>query len=274
MRRLDSMLNRCYASVTGPSRTAATTEAGRSHEPAGVPDRRRHTGCVRPRRSLAFPQPTATSKDISMLKCASFVVLFVWCLAAPAFAQFETATVVGTVRDSSGAVVAGRQGHADQYPDRRQRRAHVRRERQLRVLHGADRHLSAQRREGGLLHRPRRQRAGDRRRAAARRSDDGGRPAVSEKVEVSASAVHPADRFVGPRTGHHRRADPLHPAQRPRILGAGAAVARRAQLAACGRRPRGFATTSTACARPSTTSSSTASTTTPTARATRASPTR
>ena len=40
-----------------------------------------------------------------MQRLASFVVLFVWCFAAPALAQFETATVVGTVRDSSGAVV-------------------------------------------------------------------------------------------------------------------------------------------------------------------------
>ena len=40
-----------------------------------------------------------------MLKRVSFVVLAMWCFAAPAFAQFETATVVGTVRDSSGAVV-------------------------------------------------------------------------------------------------------------------------------------------------------------------------
>ena len=37
-----------------------------------------------------------------MQKYVFFVVLAVWCLAAPAFAQFETATVVGTVRDSSG----------------------------------------------------------------------------------------------------------------------------------------------------------------------------
>ncbi len=40
-----------------------------------------------------------------MQRLAFVVALLVWALAAPAYAQFETATVVGTVRDSSGAVV-------------------------------------------------------------------------------------------------------------------------------------------------------------------------
>lgn len=40
-----------------------------------------------------------------MRRYVSLVMLLLLCLATPAFAQFETATVVGTVRDSSGAVV-------------------------------------------------------------------------------------------------------------------------------------------------------------------------
>ena len=40
-----------------------------------------------------------------MQRLAFVVALLVWALAAPAYAQFETATVVGIVRDSSGAVV-------------------------------------------------------------------------------------------------------------------------------------------------------------------------
>ena len=40
-----------------------------------------------------------------MMKFVVALALMYW--AAPAFAQFETATVVGTVRDSSGAVVPG-----------------------------------------------------------------------------------------------------------------------------------------------------------------------
>nr|MBA3271685.1 TonB-dependent receptor [Acidobacteriota bacterium] len=39
-----------------------------------------------------------------MKKCLMTFALILWC-TAPSFAQFETATVVGTVRDSSGAVV-------------------------------------------------------------------------------------------------------------------------------------------------------------------------
>ncbi len=41
-----------------------------------------------------------------MRRFVPFITLLVLCLASPALAQFETATVVGTVRDSSGAVVA------------------------------------------------------------------------------------------------------------------------------------------------------------------------
>ena len=107
---------------------------------------------------------------------------------SPAWAQFETGNVVGTIKDTSGAVVPGAKvtltntqtGVTNEkssdangsyefitvrpgtYPD-----------------HG---------REGWLLDRARRQRAGHGRRTAARGSLDGGRPA-QRKNTVSASAV-------------------------------------------------------------------------------------
>src|SRR5262245_19650715 len=67
---------------------------------------RRYVGCVGPVcwRSRSFPR---SIRRISHMSRHVLVCLAVVCaVAAPAFAQFETANVVGTVRDSSGGVVA------------------------------------------------------------------------------------------------------------------------------------------------------------------------
>ena len=91
-------------------------------------------------------------------------------MAAPAFAQFETATVVGTVRDSSGAVV----------PDAKVTLTNTQTGVSAERTSDANGNFEfftvrigtyvVTRREGRLLDRARRQRPGHRRRAAARRS--------------------------------------------------------------------------------------------------------
>ena len=75
------------------------------------------------------------------MKRIVFVLIVSLLVPAAAWAQFETATVVGTVRDSSGGVVPSAQSHAHQYADRRLARANERRQRQLRVLYRPHRKL-------------------------------------------------------------------------------------------------------------------------------------
>ena len=52
---------------------------------------------------------------------ALFVALLLSVFAASASAQFDTASVVGTVRDSSGGVVPGADRHPDQHRNGRVR---------------------------------------------------------------------------------------------------------------------------------------------------------
>ena len=56
------------------------------------------------RLALAVTSPI-DSKDIAMRRHVLLLLAVCLALAAPAFAQFETGTVVGTVHDNSGAVV-------------------------------------------------------------------------------------------------------------------------------------------------------------------------
>ena len=203
------------------------------------------------RLALAVTSPI-DSKDIAMRRHV-LLLLAVCALATPAFAQFETANVVGTVRDSSGGVVSDAKVTLTNTQTGVSVERTSGRQRQLRVLHGPHRHLCRDRGEGGLLGRARREPAGHRRRPAARRSDDGGRPALGEgRGQRQRGAA--ADRFERSQPGDHRRADPGAAAERPRVFGVGAAVARRPP---CRRSPPAAAkarSTSTACARPSTTS--------------------
>ena len=108
---------------------------------------------------------------------------------------------------------ARRQGHADQYADRRHQREDQRRQRQLRVLHRPPRHLRGHGREGRLLDRARRQRPGDRRRAPARRPEHGGRPAHREgRGQRAAPCCCRPTRASAARsiTGEQTRALPLN----------------------------------------------------------------
>ena len=96
--------------------------------------------------------------------------------AAPSFAQFETATVVGTVRDTTGAVVPDAKvtltNRADRRSAERMTDANGNYE-FFTVRIGAVPDLRG---EGRVFDRGGGRRAGDRRRSAARRSVDGGGP--------------------------------------------------------------------------------------------------
>ena len=110
------------------------------------------------------------------LLCAFAVLL----TASTALAQFDSATVVGTVRDATERGRARRQGHADRRRHRHLRRQDVERERQLRVSRGEARHLCRHRREERVRARAGRERRRAGRRAPARRSADAGGPGHRE----------------------------------------------------------------------------------------------
>jgi len=65
-----------------------------------------------------------------------FIVLAIIFLGAPVFSQFETGSVLGTVRDASGGVVQGAENHVDKPGDRDQRDNGYGFERELRVPGG------------------------------------------------------------------------------------------------------------------------------------------
>ena len=203
-------------------------------------------------------------------------LLSLFAVARPAAAQFETASVVGTVKDASGAVIADAKVTLTGLDTGVAQTRIADAAGSLRVLQRPHRHLRGDVGEARLLHRPGRRRPGHRRRAPPGRRGDGRRRADRNRRGAYGRAAL-ADRLERSQPGDQRRADARPPAQRPRVLAAGAALARRPVVGAEHRRlhaARRARSTSTACARRSTTSSSTASTTTPTAPATRASRTR
>ena len=197
--------------------------------------------------------------------------------ASPALAQFDTATVVGTVRDTSGAVIAGakvtltsagtgisavKTSTADgnyEFPAVRPGIYLVTAEKTGFALALADNHPGA----GG--------------RPAPRRPADAGR-ADHREGRGHGHLAADRNRLQPARAGDHRRPDARAAAEQPRVFDAGAPddrrQARRARRSRpATRRAKGRSTSTVSAAR-STTSSSTASTTTPTAPATRGSPTR
>ena len=177
-------------------------------------------------------------------------------LARPAWAQFETATVVGSVKDSTGAVVPGAKVTLTNT------QTGVTAERTsdangnfefFTVRIGA--YVVTAEKEGFSIALVDNVQVTV---GARQRVDlvDGGR-----SVEREGRGQRPhraaADRLERSQPGDHRRADPGAAAQRPRVFGADAAVARRCASRRSHRRlhaARRRRSTSTACARPSTTS--------------------
>ena len=114
----------------------------RRHETVAFSFRRR---IIRSIVSHPLISPRGVACDLESLAC-SFSLL----TAAPASAQFDSATVVGTVRDASSARRAGGEGHADRRRDRHLRRQDVDRQRQLRVSGRQAGHLRGDRGEDRL----------------------------------------------------------------------------------------------------------------------------
>src|SRR5687767_7201776 len=93
--------------------TVSTSCMRRSYGASGVPRRRYFCAAVAllsPPRYIAslrcLIRPAFHPRGMAMRKLSVLFALFL-SGASPAFAQFDTATVVGTVRDTSGAVIAG-----------------------------------------------------------------------------------------------------------------------------------------------------------------------
>ena len=110
-------------------------------------------------------------KVSSLLACRALQACLMFVLLCPAVAraQFDTATVLGSVKDSSGAVVPGATVTLKNVGDRHYRHRRHRRRRQLPVPERPRRHLHRARRAAGLLGRRGGERRGDGQRPAARR---------------------------------------------------------------------------------------------------------
>ncbi len=127
-----------------------------------------------PAGALTF-QASEAIQGHSMRRHVPLLTLLVLCLASPALAQFETASVVGTVRDASGGIVAD----AKVTLTNTQTGVSVER---MSDANGSFEfftvqvgHLCVVCGKDGFLHRAGRERPGDGRRTPARRADHGGR---------------------------------------------------------------------------------------------------
>ena len=148
----------------------------------------------------------------------SALALALACLLCPrlASAQFDAATVLGSVVDATGARVPGATvtlKNADTgivANDRHRQRG------QLSVPERPHRHLQRARRAAGLLGRDRREHRDHRQRPPARRPDDEGRRHRRNRRRHRRGAAA-RERIERPRPGHRPRADRQPAAQRPRV---------------------------------------------------------
>ena len=169
------------------------------------------------------------TRGVSMrLGCVcAFVLQFVLLITpAAALAQFDSATVVGTVRDASGGSVPAAKVTLTGVETGHLRRQDVDRDRRLRVSRGPAGRLRRDRREDGIRARPGRQRHGPGRRAPAGGFDDAGGAGHREGRGHGIVAAA-RNRFESARPGHQRRPDARAAAPLARVLVTGAPDDRR-----------------------------------------------
>ena len=202
------------------------------------------------------------------------VMLCAW--SGRASAQFDSAVVLGTVRDGSGAVVPGAGITLRNVETGLTSSAVTDSNGSYQFLNVRIGTVRSDRRTGRLLDRRGEGRGRGDQRTPARRPDAAGGGA-HRRGDGDVGGAAARDRFERTRPGDRARADRQPAAQRPVVFQPGAALERacwsrtRTASAPAAARAR---STPTASATRRTTSSSMASTTTPTAPATRASPTR
>ena len=170
--------------------------------------------------------PMRSSRSRSLCLLLLFLLSFG---VSQASAQFDTAAVVGTVHDASGAVV----------PDAKVTLTNIATGVSLTRSTSADGNYEFVAVRPGELHRDRRearfrdcadgQRPGAGRGAAARRSPAVGRPGHRARGRDGRFAAD-RNRHQPAQPGHHRHADPGTGAERPRVFGPGAADDRRAPV--------------------------------------------